>query len=126
MKEITDKKNTWGRTRTDTAINDHRILSPMRLPVPPPRHTRQRPDLNRGIVILQTTALPLGYVALNKKAGNQTRTGDSNVGNVVLYQLSYTRLLNEKNISHSHFNVNEKIIYSYRFSNLLTKKHIIL
>ena len=30
---------TEGRTRTGTGINSHRILSPVRLPVPPPRQT---------------------------------------------------------------------------------------
>ena len=28
---------TEGRTRTGTGINSHRILSPVRLPIPPPR-----------------------------------------------------------------------------------------
>ena len=27
-----------GRTRTDTAVAHRRILSPVRLPIPPPRH----------------------------------------------------------------------------------------
>ena|GEM_PF-4564730 len=28
---------------------------------------RRHPDLNRGMMVLQTTALPLGYVALSEK-----------------------------------------------------------
>ena len=53
--------------------------------------------------VLQTSALPLGYGAKTKggegrlytdsppRAGNRTRTGDPNLGKVVLYQLSYSR-----------------------------------
>ena len=61
------------RNRTGTEISFRRILSPLRLPVPPPRHDtllnamygfwRRHPDLNWGIEVLQTSALPLGYVA---------------------------------------------------------------
>ena len=53
------------RNRTGTEISFRRILSPLRLPVPPPRHKiwRRHPDLNWGIEVLQTSALPLGYVA---------------------------------------------------------------
>jgi hypothetical protein len=51
--------------------------------------------------VLQTSALPLGYAAIvgmpgweqeKIKAGDRARTGDPNLGKVVLYQLSYTRL----------------------------------
>ena len=54
--------------------------------------------------VLQTSALPLGYGAKNgggeggflyrltPRAGNRTRTGDPNLGKVVLYQLSYSRM----------------------------------
>ena len=51
--------------------------------------------------VLQTSALPLGYAAVvgipgwgyeSVKAGDRARTGDPNLGKVVLYQLSYTRL----------------------------------
>ena len=42
-----------------------RILSPVRLPVPPLRHKwRHRPDSNWSIRVLQTLALPLGYGAI--------------------------------------------------------------
>jgi hypothetical protein len=47
------------------------ILSPVRLPIPPLRHNRTKkrnwrrhPDLNWGIRVLQTLALPLGYGAI--------------------------------------------------------------
>jgi hypothetical protein len=54
--------------------------------------------------VLQTSALPLGYGAKKlggegrlltdspPRAGNRTRTGDPNLGKVVLYQLSYSRM----------------------------------
>ena len=43
-----------------------RILSPVRLPIPPLRHKywRHRPDSNWSIKVLQTLALPLGYGAI--------------------------------------------------------------
>ena len=82
-----------GRTRTDTNLTVPRILSPVRLPISPPRREftaehaenaeyknyfllfsaasaysaviskRRRADSNRGIKVLQTSALPLGYAA---------------------------------------------------------------
>ena len=54
---------------------------------------RRHPDLNRGMEVLQTSALPLGYAAGACKAGDRVRTGDPNLGKVVLYQLSYTRIV---------------------------------
>ena len=54
--------------------------------------------------VLQTSALPLGYGAKTEggdgrlltdsppRAGNGTRTRDPNLGKVVLYQLSYSRM----------------------------------
>ena len=74
------------------------ILSPLRLPIPPHQRWRRHPDLNRGIKVLQTLALPLGYsallFALSKKinsavelygAGNEIRTRDIHLGKVTLY-----------------------------------------
>ena len=59
------------------------------------------PGIEPGIKVLQTSALPLGYVATHKYKGtsplinngaeNETRTRDPNLGKVVLYQLSYFR-----------------------------------
>ena len=55
--------------------------------------------------VLQTSALPLGYAAVfeeatpsrrSTKAGDRIRTGDPNLGKVVLYQLSYTRAASSK------------------------------
>ncbi len=51
-----------------------RILSPVRLPIPPLRQDflkkyedwRRHPDSNRGVRVLQTRALPLGYAAVIK------------------------------------------------------------
>jgi hypothetical protein len=57
--------------------------------------------------VLQTSALPLGYGANVEggdgrlvtesppRAGNGTRTRDPNLGKVVLYQLSYSRMTPE-------------------------------
>jgi hypothetical protein len=61
--------------------------------------------------VLQTSALPLGYGANLKRgdrrlftgspprAGNGTRTRDPNLGKVVLYQLSYSRVTSEGHFS---------------------------
>ena len=38
MGAIYIKLNAEGRGRTGTVITDRRILSPVRLPIPPPRH----------------------------------------------------------------------------------------
>ena len=52
------------RNRTGTEITLRGILSPLRLPVPPPRHeVEATPRIELGIKVLQTSALPLGYVA---------------------------------------------------------------
>ena len=50
---------------------------------------RRHPDLNRGIRVLQTLALPLGYVAAG--AGDEARTRYLHLGKVALYQMSYAR-----------------------------------
>ncbi|MDI3534722.1 MAG: hypothetical protein PWQ82_1087 [Thermosediminibacterales bacterium] len=109
------------------AYRARRILSPVRLPVPPPRHIklyintliqfcswRRHPDLNRGIKVLQTSALPLGYAAMERKTGfepaalalarrcsttelfpqtngasGRNRTTDTRIFSPLLYQLSY-------------------------------------
>ena len=52
---------------------------------------RYHPDSDRGIKVLQTFALPLGYGT--KKAVDETRTRDLHLGKVALYQLSYYRAL---------------------------------
>ena len=62
---------------------------------------RRHPDLNRGIKVLQTLALPLGYSAVSAVpcsakierknsadifgAGNEIRTRDIHLGKVTLY-----------------------------------------
>ena len=66
---------------------------------------RRHPDLNRGIRVLQTLALPLGYVAIlgirSKRtllltpfcgAGDGARTRYLHLGKVALYQMSYARI----------------------------------
>ena len=69
------------------------ILSPLRLPISPPGQGgwRRNPESNRGGRICN----PLhGHSAIPPEsgAGNETRTRDPNLGKVVLYQLSYSRL----------------------------------
>ena len=56
------------------------------------RNAEAAPGFEPGMEVLQTSALPLGYAAITKKAGDRIRTGDPNLGKVVLYQLSYTRI----------------------------------
>ena len=61
------------------------------------KNWRRRPDLNRRMEVLQTSALPLGYGALSgmtasvncrgreNGAGNGIRTRDFDLGKVALY-----------------------------------------
>ena len=56
--------------------------------IPPPRHNffwRRQADLNRWIVVLQTTALPLGYAATVIGAEDEIRTRDILLGKEVFY-----------------------------------------
>ena len=64
---------TRGGTWTRTDITAHRILSPACLPIPPPGQKKIR-----GADFLW--------------AGDETRTRDPDLGKVVLYQLSYSRI----------------------------------
>ena len=52
--------------------------------------------MNRGIRVLQTRALPLGYVAVcnleKNGAGDEARTRYLHLGKVALYQMSYARI----------------------------------
>jgi hypothetical protein len=56
------KISTEGRTRTGTGVTTHRILSPVRLPIPPPRQIIALPFLYRTEIIfyLASTNLPAG------------------------------------------------------------------
>ena len=57
--------------------------------------------MNRGMRVLQTLALPLGYVTIQEKrlfqavslfgAGDEARTRYLDLGKVALYQMSYAR-----------------------------------
>ena len=62
------------------------ILSPSRLPVSPSRRTNAKANANR--VEARTASSTLVFL----RAGNGTRTRDPNLGKVVLYQLSYSRV----------------------------------
>ena len=54
---------------------------------------RCHPDSDRGMKVLQTFALPLGYGTEYKNgAVDETRTRDLHLGKVALYQLSYYRI----------------------------------
>ena len=53
---------------------------------------RYRPDLNWGIKVLQTFALPLGHGTIFG-AGDEARTRYLHLGKVALYRMSYTRIL---------------------------------
>ena len=75
------------------------ILSPLRLPIPPPGQYviyegwgRNRTGVH-GFAGRCITTLPPSRIRLLIKigAGNETRTRDPNLGKVVLYQLSYSR-----------------------------------
>ena len=63
-----DKNGAEGRTRTGTVVTYRRILSPVCLPIPPPRlgsnSMEAAPGFEPGVKVLQTSALPLGYAAL--------------------------------------------------------------
>jgi hypothetical protein len=58
-----------GRTRTGTVVTYPRILSPVRLPIPPPRQKKMKAatGFEPVIKVLQTSALPLGYAAILRK-----------------------------------------------------------
>ena len=72
------------------------ILSPLRLPIPPHRQIknscvmqelfdwRHHPDLNWGVKLLQSFALPLGHGAIFG-AGDEIRTRDICLGKATLY-----------------------------------------
>ena len=78
------------RNRTGTRGKSRRILSPVRLPVPPLRHSiflEATPRFELGIKELQSTALPLGYVAIIGDP-SATRTRDTLIKSQVLYRLS--------------------------------------
>ena len=98
---------------------------------------RRHPDSNRGIRVLQTRALPLGYVAIlyymqanNKKwlkingAENGAQTRDLCLGKASLYQLSYFRT---SFINIKHYYNNKKWIKSQYFNKksfiFLSKKY---
>lgn len=66
------KKKNWcrGPDSNRHRCYTRRILSPLRLPIPPPRHqliflVEAAPGIEPGIKVLQTRALPLGYAAFN-------------------------------------------------------------
>ena len=79
------------RTRTRLAAN--RILSPARLPVPPPGLLVFADPINglHGNDLKQK--IPSRCIGMEFiRAEDETRTRDPNLGKVMLYQLSYFRM----------------------------------
>jgi hypothetical protein len=68
-----------GGNRTRTRIAANRILSPACLPVPPPRLVKKNP-------------VP-PYAGRDSRAKDRARTGHPDLGKVVLYQMSYFRVM---------------------------------
>ena len=73
MRDIDTIGGAEDRNRTGTNLTIRGILSPLRLPVPPPRQVYMNvidcnmeaaPRIELGIKVLQTSALPLGYAAI--------------------------------------------------------------
>ncbi len=62
------QQNAEDRDRTGTVITDRRILSPVRLPIPPPRHKVKsgRRDSNPRHPPWQGDVLPLNYFRISK------------------------------------------------------------
>ena len=82
-----DSDGAEDRNRTGTRGKSRRILSPVRLPVPPLRHSifmEATPRFELGIKELQSTALPLGYVAVKNGVDNESRTHDLQSHNLAL------------------------------------------
>ncbi len=72
--------------RTRTRLTANRILSPARLPVPPPRPLLTAVSIRQNKKKFQTRRFGIF------RAEDETRTRDPNLGKVVLYQLSYFRI----------------------------------
>ena len=64
---------------------------------------RHHPESNRGIKVLQTSALPLGYGAEKNGAGYEARTRYLHLGKVALYQMSYGRIFGAFILAPSRF-----------------------
>ncbi len=56
-------------------------------------HFWQRDFKSRASTNSATRAIHDKHKITNKRAGNETRTRDPNLGKVVLYQLSYSRVM---------------------------------
>ena len=65
------QQNAEDRDRTGTVITDRRILSPVRLPIPPPRHKVKsgRRDSNPRPPPWQGDVLPLNYFRIFRLIG---------------------------------------------------------
>ncbi len=79
----------WARSRTEVHGFAGRCITTL----PPSRWVRNLPAARRAAK-QKTPALPPRSLFISG-AGNETRTRDPNLGKVVLYQLSYSRLAGE-------------------------------
>src|SRR5271165_5794566 len=73
-----------------TSRNSKNYISPARLPIPPPGHYPY-PVVN--IPDRRKQKIPSARRMVSFRAEDETRTRDPDLGKVVLYQLSYFRLL---------------------------------
>ena len=103
-----------------------RILSPLRLPVPPPR--RPNKGENGGDTRTRTGGEGFADPCLATwlcrlfGAGNGIRTRDPQLGKLMLYRLSYSRFVtdsiikNHERISAGHFLIERKALYRLSYS----------
>ena len=127
------KYGARGRSRTGTVVANRGILSPLRLPIPPPGQVHRRKNKetggwgrNRtgvhGFAGRCITTLPPSRVIAKTKlgAGNETRTRDLDLGKVALYQLSYSRLIiryaDSKKLLHNKTHTQDAILSLEIFS----------
>jgi hypothetical protein len=79
-------KSARDGNRTRTSVAGNRILSPARLPVPPPGQQKDHSNDSLKQKIPPATADGISG------AEDEARTRDLNLGKVALYQLSYFRM----------------------------------
>ena len=77
---------------TTRCLNHLTIPTTSRAGLPLWKNWRRHPDLNRGIKVLQTSALPLGYSAI-PGGSTRNRTRDTRIFSPLLYRLSYRATL---------------------------------
>ena len=102
---------TRGGNRTRTAFECNRILSPACLPVPPPEQVMLYPEPGSNRRLLNNKSL---LFRRDRRAKDEIRTRDPDLGKVVLYQLSYFRIhklhsrLRSANIERNDYSASSK------------------